>query len=81
MDDVNSTLNRVDMHAKLITCKPFNNAQKSRLSGDRTSGKDHNYEMSFLVIALTKDESIKLQQESWDHGVNDKCTSGIGRCL
>ena len=81
MDDVNNTLNRVDMHAKLMTYKPFNNAPKSRLFGDRTSGKDHNYEMSFLVIALTKDESMKLQQESWDHGVNDKCTSGIGRCL
>ena len=81
MDEVNATLNQIDMHAELMTYKPFNNAPRSRLFGDRTAGKDHNYEMSFLVIALTKEESVKLQQEGWDHGVNDKCTSGIGRCL
>ena len=81
MDDVNDTLNEIDMHAKLVTYKPFNNAPRSRFFGDRTAGKDHNYEISFLVIALTKAESLKLQQESWDHGVNDKYTSGIGRCL
>lgn len=81
MDDVNNVLNQVDMHAKLVTYKPFNYAPRSALFEDRTRGKDQNYEMSFLIIALTKEESIKLQIESWDHGINDKCTSGIGRCL
>ena len=44
-------------------------------------GKDHNYEMSMLVIGLTEEESIKVQQESWDHGVGDTCTPGRGRIL
>ena len=79
---VNISLNRKDMHAKLVTYKPFTGAPRSRNYGNRTAGKEADkYEMSFLVIALTKAESIKLQQESWDHGVHDKCTSGIGRIL
>lgn len=78
---VNETLNRYEMHAKLMTYKPHNGAPRSKLYSQRVAGKDHNYEMSFLVIALTKEESEKLILESWDHGVNDKCTSGIGRCL
>ena len=69
------------MHAKLLTYKPYNNAPKSKLYGERTAGKNHDYEMSFLAIALTRAESEKLQKESWDHGVNDKCTSGQGRCI
>lgn len=47
----------------------------------RVSGKDENYEMSMLEIALTADESRKLMEESWDNGVNDGCTSGRGRIL
>ena len=79
---VNSTLNTRDMHAKLVTYKPFAGAPRSRNFGNRTTGKEADkYEMSFLVIALTKEESVKLRQESWDHGVNDNCTSGVGRLL
>ena len=81
MKNVNITLNQNGMHAKLVTYKPFNNAPKSKTFGDRVAGKNHDYEMSFLIIALTEGESIVLQNESWDHGINDECTSGIGRCL
>jgi len=82
MSKVNTVLNRKEMHAKLMTYKPYSGAPKSRNYGTRTAGKDPgNYEMSFLVIALNKQESLKLQSESWDHGVNDRCTSGIGRIL
>ena len=82
MQRVNKTLNKKEMHAKLLTYKPFTGAPKSKNYGNRTTGKEADkYEMSFLAIALTKEESMKLQQESWDHGVNDKCTSGIGRNL
>ena len=81
MNDVNNVLNQADMHAKLVTYKPFNYAPRSALFEDRTGGKDQNYEMSFLIITLTKEESIKLQIESWGYGINDRCTSGIGRCL
>ena len=37
--------------------------------------------MSFLAIATTHEASLKLQSESWDHGVNDQCCSGQGRVL
>ena len=81
MNKVNETLMEHGMHAKFLTYKPFSNAPKSKLYEQRIDGKDHNYEMSFLVIALNPDESKKLEEESWDHGVNDGCTSGIGRSV
>jgi len=81
MDKVNMELNRLGMHAKLVTYKPYHKAPKSRNYGDRVAGKNHDYEMSFLIIALTHKESLKLQEESWDHGVNDRFTTGIGRIL
>jgi len=81
MESVNKELNPIDMHAKLLTYKPHNSAPRSILYGDRTAGKNGDYEMSFLVIGLEKQASEKLMIESWDHGVNDGCTSGIGRVL
>ena len=69
------------MHLKLMTYKPWQKAPMSIMRQDRTTGKDHNYEMSMMVIALTEEEAMKLKCESWDHGVNDGCTSGIGRIL
>jgi len=80
-DDVNYVLNQHDMHVKLMTYKPFQKAPKSKMHGSRIAGKDHNYEMSMMVISLTETETEKLKMESWDHGVNDGCTSGIGRIL
>ena len=80
-NDVNSVLNHHDMHVKLMTYKPYQKAPKSRLHGSRIAGKDHNYEMSMMVISLTEEETERLKLESWDHGVNDGCTSGIGRLL
>jgi len=79
-EEENSVLNQHDMHIKL-TYKPWQNAPYSKLHGTRIAGKDHNYEMSMMVISLTPDETEKLKIESWDHGVNDVCTSGIGRLL
>ena len=79
--DVNAVLNHHNMHVKLMTYKPWQQAPKSMLHGNRIAGKDHNYEMSMMVIALTEEETHKLKMESWDHGVNDGCTSGIGRIL
>lgn len=80
-ENVNARLSLYGMYAKLVTYKPYNAAPRSRLYNQRITGKDENYEMSFLVIALNLQESRKLADESWDHGVNDRCTSGIGRCL
>ena len=80
-DDVNSVLNRNDMHVKLITYKPWQKAPNSKLHGNRIAGKNHDYEMSMMVISLTEDETEKLKMQSWDQGVNDTCTSGIGRVL
>ena len=80
-DEVNSVLNQYDMHVKLMTYKPGSRAPKSKLYGTRIAGKGQDYEMSMMVISLTPDETEKLQIESWDHGVNDGCTSGIGRLL
>jgi hypothetical protein len=80
-DEVNTVLNQHDMHIKLMTYKPWQKAPQSKLHGTRIAGKDHNYEMSMMVISLTSDETQKLKIESWDHGVNDGCTSGIGRLL
>ena len=80
-DDVNFVLNQYDMHVKLITYKPWQKAPMSKLHGSRIAGKDHNYEMSMMVISLTEDETEKLKLESWDQGVHDTCTSGIGRLL
>lgn len=81
MDKVNGKLNGLGMHAKLLTYKPFQSAPRSKKYNHRIVGKDHNYEMSFLAIAMTPQESRKLSDESWDHGVKDGCTSGIGRSL
>ena len=78
---MNSVLNQHDMHVKLMTYKPWQKAPRSREHDSRIAGKDHNYEMSMMVISLTEDETEKLKMESWDHGVNDGCTSGIGRLL
>ena len=80
-DDVNIVLNRNDMHVKLITYKPWQKAPNSKLHGNRIAGKDHNYEMCMMIISLTEAETEKLKMESWDHGVHDTCTSGIGRIL
>ena len=79
--DVNSVLNRHDMHVKLMTYKPWQKAPKSMLHGNRVAGKDDKYEMSMMVISLTEAETKKLKMESWDQGVRDVCTSGIGRIL
>ena len=81
MDKVNLVLNTKDMHAKLMTYRPHHAAPKSKRYVERILGKDEKYEMSMLVIALTKEESLKLQQESWDHGVNDCFPSSRGRIL
>lgn len=83
--NINCKLNPYDMHAKLLTYKPFfQTPPKSKLYDQRTTPqKDANYEMSFLAIALTREESCKLKTEYWNHGFNhgckDNCTSGIGR--
>ena len=71
----------MDMHAKLKTFKPHNKAPQSLNKAQRVAGKDHNYEMGMLIIALNATEARKLMQEPWDNGVNDGCTSGIGRML
>merc|ERR1712061_463439 len=76
--DVNAVLNLHNMHVKLITYKPWQQAPKSMLHGSRIAGKDQHYEMSMMVISLTESETHKLKLESWDQGVNDVCTSGIG---
>ena len=80
-NNVNFVLNQNDMHLKLITYKPWQKAPKSKLHGDRIAGKNHDYEMSMMVISLTEAETEKLKIQSWDQGVNDTCTSGIGRVL
>ena len=80
-DKVNAVLNQHDMHVKLITYKPWQKAPMSKHHGNRVAGKDHNYEMSMMVISLTENETEKLKMESWDQGVHDTCTSGIGRLL
>ena len=80
-DDLNFVLNRYDMHIKLITYKPWQKAPKSKLHSFRIAGKNHDYEMSMMLISLTKDETEKLKMQSWHQGVNDTCTSGIGRVL
>ena len=80
-EDVNSVLNPHDMHVKLMTYKPGQKAPKSRFYANRVAGKGKNYEMSMMVISLTEDETETLQIESWDHGVNDGSTTGIGRLL
>ena len=79
--EVNEVLNQRNMHVKLMTYKPWQKAPKSMGNGARSAGKDHNYEMSMMVISLTEAETQKLKMESWDHGVHDTCTSGIGRLL
>jgi len=81
MDTVNMELNKLEMHAKLLTYKPHQRAPKSMFHGQRVTGKDEKYEMSFLAIGLNKAASEKLISESWDHGVNDGCLSGHGRIL
>lgn len=78
---VNRTLNSRGMHAKFITYKPFPTAPRSKLYDQRICEKNQDYEMSFLAISLTEAESRILREESWDHGVNDGCTSGIGRVI
>ena len=80
-EEVNILLIQHNMHVKLMTYKPWQRSPKSMLHGSRIAGKDHNYEMSMMVISLTEAETMKLRLESWDHGVNDGCTSGIGRLL
>ena len=79
--EVNTVLNQHNMHLKLMTYKPWQKAPKSMLHGSRIAGKDDKYEMSMMVISLTEDETQKLKMESWDQGVHDSCTSGIGRIL
>ena len=78
---VNETLNPLDMHCKLKTYKPHNRAPDTLNKRQRVAGKDEHYEFGILVIALNASESHKLMQEPWDNGVNDGCTSGIGRTL
>ncbi len=56
-------------------------APKSLQYNDRVVGKDENYEMSMLEIALTAAEAQKLMIESWGNGVDDGCTSDRGRLL
>ena len=80
-DDVNFVLNRNDMHVKLITYKPWQIAPKSKLHYRRIVGKNHDYEMSMMVISLTKAETEKLKMQSWNQGVNNTYISGIGRVL
>lgn len=80
-DNVNGTLRTMGMYAQLVTYKPFSLAPKSKFYARRSAGKGRDYEMSFLVIALTPTESATLEQEGWDHGVHDACMSGRGRCL
>lgn len=83
MENVNGVLNENGMHAKFQTYKPPSAAPKSKAYHMRmeSRGYRYGYEMSFLVIALTPEESRKLQEESWDNGVNDCLLSGIGRCV
>ena len=84
MRTVNKTLNTHGMHAKILTYKPYTSAPNSKLYQLRVSSRPrdnrYTYEMTFLVIALTPNESKILKYESWDHGVNDCTTAGIGRC-
>jgi len=80
-DKVNETLRTMGMHAQLVTYKPCSLAPRSKFYARRIAGKGRDYEMSFLVIALTPTESATLEQEGWDHGVHDGCMSGRGRSL
>lgn len=79
---VNETLNRHLMHAKLVTYKPYQNAPKSKLYSQRTISKNSEYEISYLVIALNKEESEKLIDESFAHGIRpNECMYDIGRAI
>merc|ERR1719427_751714 len=81
-DTVNRELNSLGMHAKLVTYRPHWNAPRSKLYEERTRGKNHKYEMSFLVVSLTQEESEVLKEESWNHGVVCTCLLGCqGRCV
>lgn len=85
MGRVNKTLNENGMHAKLMTYKPYTLAPKSKLYDVRLRHRSrdtiYSYEMTFLMIALTPEESKRLKFELWDHGVDDWSTAGIGRCV
>ena len=70
------------MHVKLKTFKPHTRAPQSLKKAQRVVGKDRNYEMAMLVIALNATEARLLMHEPWDNGVNDGCyISDIGRNL
>lgn len=81
MNELNASLSKIDMYAKFMTYKPYNNAPRSRLYTERIDGKDQHYEMSFLVISLTAEESVRLQMEHWAHGIESNCRADIGRCV
>ena len=79
-EQVNRVLNKIDMYAKLMTYKPYTVAPMSRSHAGRIVHRCGScYEMSFLVIALTEEESKRLMLERWDHGTNGKCLSCVGR--
>lgn len=63
---------------KFMTYKPYN-APRSKLYTKRIDGKDQHYEMSFLVISFTAEESARLQMEHWAHGIEGNCRADIGR--
>lgn len=80
---VNTTLNRRKMHAKLVTYRAVRvAAPKSKLYSERIEGHGKGYEISYLVIALNKEESMKLIDENWFNGFDPNgCMSDVGRAV
>ena len=80
MRRVNRTLNRHGMHAKFLTHRPPPDTAISKNHTDRVKHKPKScYEMSFLVISLTVEESAKLQKENWAHGTDYWFMPCLGR--
>ena len=81
------TLNKHDMYAKMLTYRPQSQPPKYRLHDERIAANSclgNDYEMSFLVIALTKLESFKLEGETWNQGDFEDllgCPANWGRIL
>jgi len=81
-ENVSEYLESFGMHAKLVTYQPYWDAPRSKMYDQRVYRKNHKYEMSFLVISLSHEESEKLRGEDWNHGVRCTCLLGCkGRAV
>ena len=80
MRNVNRTLNKNGFHAKFLTYRPPPDTPVSKNHTDRVKHKPESYyEMSFLVISLTVEDSEKLQKENWAHGTDHRFVPCFGR--